>query len=118
MNPLLEPDTEDSDEEVEVGEEISNPQLKEVLEFYDCYDLLPYANHILWLHTVKEAIGHIPFNLDFEAICCLVVLTEEIGKKSTFESQKISQKNRELEGQVAHRVPAAVPRPVVRSRGR
>ncbi len=96
MNPSLEIEdtTLERDEE---EEEIKNVQLKEVLEFYDCYDLLHYANHLIWLHTVKEAIGYIPFSLGYEDICCLVVLSEEISKKATMESQRMAEKSRSVE---------------------
>lgn len=104
MNPS--PSTDDSAES-EDGEyredELRNPQLKEVLDFYDCYELLPYANHILWLSTVKEAVGRIPFNLDYDDICCLVILTEEISKKATADSQKMNEKQQSLESYVTPR---------------
>jgi hypothetical protein len=82
-------------------EEISNVQLRQVLEFYDCYDLLPYANHILWLSTVKEAIGRIPFDLGYEEICYLTLLSEEVSKKATFESQRMNQKSVDLDSRVS-----------------
>jgi len=88
------PGGEDSgwrEKEEEEDEEIKNHQLKTVLDFYDCYDLLPYVSHIMWLSAVKEALGHIPFSLDYRTIRMLVILQDEIGKKTAYESLKMKQ---------------------------
>jgi len=69
-------------------EEIPNPILDEYLEFYDCDDLLPFANRVFWLNGVREALGHIPnwFNITHEEIRSLVILREETSKKMQHES--------------------------------
>lgn len=93
LEDLYVPDSEE--------EEISNVQLRQVLDFYDCYDLLPYANHIIWLSTVKEAVGRIPFDLSYADICFLTILAEEISKKATAESQRMNQKSSDLDSRVS-----------------
>lgn len=92
------------DNDDDVWEEILNPQLAAVLDFYDCADFLPYANHILWLNAVKEALGHIPFSLDYFDICCLVILQEEINKKAALETQKTAERSRAIETPVTPRL--------------
>lgn len=89
----MNPPPEDASE----PEETENTQLNEVLEFYDCAEYLPYVQHIFWLSNVKEAVGRIPFNLEYEDIRCLVILQEEIGKKSTKQSQEMSKKGKSPE---------------------
>lgn len=70
-----------------------NQMLGEFIEFYDCADLLPFADRILELSTVKEALGYIPpdFGLTHEEIRGLVILQQEIAKKQQFDSWKLSQ---------------------------
>jgi hypothetical protein len=71
----------------------TNRDLEELLTFYECHDLLPYAQHIMWLASVKEALGYIPFNLDYFTIRCLTVLQEEVNKKSVKDSQEMRSKS-------------------------
>lgn len=72
--------------------EIENEFLDEVLEKYECWDLLPLAAHVAWLSSVKEALGTIPFNLDYDTIRYLVILHEEAGKKHAKDMQDMKDK--------------------------
>jgi hypothetical protein len=72
-------------DEVEGGQ---NTQLDDVLNFYDAWDLLYYVNHIIWLSSVKEAVGIIPFKLDYLDICALVILEDEKHKKELADIRK------------------------------
>ena len=78
------------------GDEHENEQLTDVLEFYSCDHLLPYAQYILWLSNVKEALGHIPqdFDLDHDAIVALVILLDETNKKSQYDMNESKEKQR------------------------
>ena len=75
-------------------EEFENRQLSEVLKFYDAHDLLLYANHICWLSSVKNAIGYIPFDLDYDDIVNLVTLQDEINKKQVKDSQDMEERSK------------------------
>lgn len=79
------------DPDSEFGE-VENPQLTSVLDFYDCDYLLPYVQRILWLSSVKEAVGRIPddFHLSYDEIEGLVILAEEIHKKTLYDHQRVS----------------------------
>jgi hypothetical protein len=94
MNPSLHNPYEDgSGFDPEEGEG-RNRQLNEVLEFYDCYELLPYANHIIWLSSVKEVMGYIPFKIEYDDIRLLIVLHEEMNKKQVKDSQDMQNESR------------------------
>jgi hypothetical protein len=67
--------------------------LYDILNFYDSYDLLPYAKHIFWLSSVKESIGFIPYELDWKDIRSLVILKEEFSKKSVKDSRDMMDKS-------------------------
>ena len=84
---------EEKEEEEREKKGILNPQLQEVLKFYECEDLLPYVDHLMWLSRVKETLGFLPFKVDYETICCLVILQEEINKKSAYDSQKMKEES-------------------------
>jgi hypothetical protein len=64
--------------------------LDEYLDFYNCADLLPFINRVLWLNGVREALGHIPdwFELNREEIRSMVILREETSKKMQYDSNK------------------------------
>jgi hypothetical protein len=79
------------EEEEDEDQGFQNKDLNDVLDFYDCHDLLPYASHIMWLSSVKSALGYIPFSLDYFAIRCLVILKEEENKKTVKESRDLQQ---------------------------
>lgn len=81
---------EEGREEVEEVEEVEAQLLDEYLEIFDCGELLPFANWIIFLGSVKEAIGHIPtnFELTYEEIKALVILADENMKKQTKEMQE------------------------------
>ncbi|MDP4272613.1 MAG: hypothetical protein Q8909_21195 [Bacteroidota bacterium] len=82
-------------EEADDTDEITtdNQQLDEVIEFYDCYNLIPLAQRVIWLSNVKEALGYIPpaFELTHLEIKLLVVLQEEQSKKVAYNSYKMKQ---------------------------
>jgi hypothetical protein len=84
----------------ESGEEVNaapdNPLLDEVLNFYDCYDLLPQAQRIIWLASLKEVCGIIPLNIDvdYEELRLLVILNEEQNKKMAIENFKMRQESK------------------------
>lgn len=105
LSGMLEPEPEPGQEEF--GS--TNGYLNEVLDFYDCADLLPYANYILWLASLKEAIGYIPpdFNLSYMDMRCLVVLREESGKKmmhDALEAREASRKSGSSSVPISHAV--------------
>lgn len=71
-----------------------NYMLTEILEhpsFEGCEELIPFANRILWLSAVKEAVGYIPdyICMDYEELRGLVVLQEERDKKMAMENYKM-----------------------------
>ena len=61
----------------------TNPQLAAVLRYYDCEEIIPFCERIMWLGNVKEALGKIPdnFRIDWDEIRGLVILQEEVSKK-------------------------------------
>jgi hypothetical protein len=91
-NAISEVEVEDlieEEEERKENNEIPKGPLDTFLSFYDCYDLLPYAHHILQLASIKEVLGFLPFNLDWEDIRALVILKEEQSRKSIKDSQEM-----------------------------
>ena len=91
----------EAEKEEEEEDRISH-QLDAVIEFYNCYDLLPYVNHVFWLAAVKEAMGYIPFKLDYIDIRCLVILQEEINKKQTKDMQNSEEEHRATMSRARH----------------
>jgi hypothetical protein len=96
FNDEIEEDASDNiDDFDEAGEELAtdNQQLNEVLDFYDCYHLLSTADRIIWLGSVKEALGYIPnnFGLTHFEIRLLVILHEEQNKKMSYDMYKSKQ---------------------------
>jgi hypothetical protein len=81
-------------EEIEVHE---NEMLNEALDFYDAWDLLPYAEHIIWLSKVQKALGNLPFDISFSDIELLLVLHDEIAKKEMFDALKAEEKMGNME---------------------
>jgi hypothetical protein len=81
----------DNDDDSEIATD--NQQLNEVLDFYDCYNLLPLADRIIWLAGVKEALSYIPrdFGLTHLEIRLLVILHEEQNKKMSYDMYKSKQ---------------------------
>ena len=84
------------DESSGTNQDLQNRDLEELLDFYDCHDLLPFASHIMWLASVKEAMGYIPFALDYFAIRCLVILQEEVNKKSAKDSMEMKDRTSDM----------------------
>ena len=80
---------EEGEVEVEVDAD-ENEDLTKVLTFYDAEYLLPFAERVLWLSNVKEALGYIPFELSHDEIVALVILLSEVNKKSRQDLQKTS----------------------------
>ena len=74
------------DDEDDADEEDEN--LNEILTFYDADYLLPFVERILWLSSVKEALGHVPFKLSHDEIVAMVILQTEINKKSQYDINK------------------------------
>lgn len=71
----------------------SNPMLDDVIDIFNCFDVLPLAHRIIWLSSVKEAVGYIPDDIpiDYEELKYLVVLQEERDKKLSYENYKMRQ---------------------------
>ena len=90
--------TADNAIETELAENVTpdNPLLGEVLDFYDCYDLMPLASRIIWLSSLNEAVGRIPddIDLDYDELRLLVVLQEEQNKKMAYDNYEIRQENK------------------------
>lgn len=77
-------------------EQPNNYLLDEVLDFYDCADLLPLAQRVIWLSAVKEACGIIPqcIDVDCEELRLLVVLQEEQSKKVMYDTYRMKQESK------------------------
>jgi hypothetical protein len=69
-------------------DEPNNPELEYVLEKFDCDELLPLAQRIIWLAAVKEACGNIPdwIPIDYEEVKLLVTLHDEENKMMQFKN--------------------------------
>lgn len=76
-------------------------RLDEVLRVYECEDLIPVANRILWLSAVREALGHIPpaFDLTCEEIDGLVILQEELSKKMQQDHKQLEKETAKIRSQ-------------------
>lgn len=77
-----------------------NEQVQEVLDFYDCADLLPFIERIVWLTTVKEALGYLPvshFKLNYEEIRGLTILVEESNKKMQQDNLQMKRESRNVQ---------------------
>ncbi len=87
---IEETDEDDEDDEEFDPDDLSagNEQLGDVLTIFDCADLLPLANRVIWLANVKEALGYIPewFKLTYQEIKLLVILKEENSLKMACDS--------------------------------
>jgi hypothetical protein len=73
-------------------EEISaNRRLDEVLDFYDCGDVLEFVDRIFKISAEKEATGMMPktFMGSHNEIRGLVILGDEIKKKEVHASQQM-----------------------------
>lgn len=108
-------DADGNDSESEIV--LDNQQLNEVLDFYDCFDLLPLAQRILWLYHVKEALGYIPpaFGLAYLDIQLLVILQDEQAKKVAHEQRKMKMEQRKMAASMpqmpqASRIPSNIRR--------
>lgn len=78
------------------------PQLNEVLEFYQAYDLLPLAHHIVWLSSVRDAIGTLDyFDLSFSDIKLLIVLQDEKRKKEAYDVQRSKERSDSITSQAS-----------------
>jgi hypothetical protein len=88
-------------EEDEV-EESENPLLTEVLDFYDCSDLIPTAHRILRLSAIKEALGCIPNDIpvDYEDLCHLLILQDEYNKKVGYENYKMKMESKRQQAEL------------------
>ncbi len=70
--------------------------LEEVLDFYDCADLLPFAQRVIWLSSIKEALGYVPryIPIDYEELQALVILNEEQNKKISYENFRLRRESK------------------------
>ena len=112
-----------SDDDIDPFDEIDeeevpiNEQVQEVLDFYDCADLLPFIERIVWLNTVKEALGYIPvshFQLNYEEIVALTILIEENQKKMQHDNLNLRRESREAQSRA--RAGASGPTPKIGKR--
>ena len=78
---------EDEDKEDDVED-----KLQLVLDFYDADYLLPFAERVIWLSNIKEAVGHVPFELSHAEIVAMVILQAEVNMKS---QQDINESKRQ-----------------------
>ena len=92
-------DKEEIEENNSFDLHIPNEQLSKVIEFYDCAYMLPFAERIQWLSSVKEVLGTIPssFNVTRDEIVGLVILNSEVCKKSQFDIYRSKQKQKSQE---------------------
>lgn len=81
---------EDDDDDDPENELAIDPILEPFLSFYDAYEYLPFCHRIVWLSSVKEALGYIPscFKLDYREIVALVILQDEISKRTSHDMRK------------------------------
>jgi hypothetical protein len=94
------------DELDEVLQEPNNAFLDEVIEKFDCEDLLPLAGRIIRLSSIKEALGYIPDNLipvDYEELQYLLIYHEEQNKKMAYENWKMQQNNKRQQNNLDNR---------------
>ena len=112
MSGKLDADGDSDDEHIE--EAPVNDQLQEVLDFYDCGDLLPFVQRVVWLNTVREALGYIPvshFQLNYEEIVALTILIEENQKKMQHDNLNLRRESREAQSRA--RAGASGPTPKI-----
>lgn len=85
----------------DIIEEPNNPLLDDILEFYHCEDLLPLAQRIIWLSSIKEVLGHIPNEIpvDYEELRYLVALHEEQNKKSACDNYKLKKDSERMQSE-------------------
>jgi hypothetical protein len=86
-----------TEDEIDELQEPSNIFLDEVLEKFDCADLLPLVNRIIRLSSIKEVLGYIPYNMipfDYEELQYLLIYHEEHNKKIAHESFKMRQQSK------------------------
>jgi hypothetical protein len=83
-----------------------NSDLEYVLDFYDCDDLLPLANRIIWLASLKEVYGCIPNDIpvDYEELKLLVILHDEQNKKMAFDNYKMKKQSDEQQSKIGSSV--------------
>lgn len=72
-----------------------NTQLDAVLDFYECDEVVPFCERIIWLANVKEALGGFPnaINLDYTEIRGLVIYSGETQKKMQSENLRARRKS-------------------------
>lgn len=79
----------------DITPEPSNPFLEEIIEKYDCEDLLPLARRIIRLSSIKEVVGYIPNDIipfDYEELEYLLILSDEQNKKIAFDAYQTKKK--------------------------
>ena len=82
---------EDLDELIQPENELLN----EVIDFFDCGDLLPFAYRVLWLSSVKEVMGYIPdyIPIDYEELKSLVILQSERDRKVASDHYRMKKES-------------------------
>jgi hypothetical protein len=77
----------------------NNLLLDDVLDFYQCEDLLPLAQRIIWLSSIKEVLGSMPDDIpiDYEELRYLVALHEEQNKKMAVDNYKLKKDSERIQ---------------------
>lgn len=70
------------------SEAVNPDEVENVIDMYNCRDLLPFVSRLFYLDAVREALGTIPAYftvLTYEEIRGLVIVCDEKGKRSVAE---------------------------------
>jgi hypothetical protein len=89
--------------------ETPSPRLDEILEKFNCEDLLPFCYRIIHLANVKEVLGMIPkyYGVDEDDIAALIILKDESGKKMSADAKSASERS----SIAAREMPQVSPKP-------
>ena len=100
----------DLDDEEDVGP--TNEMLEELVERFDCYDYLAFAYRLIWLASIREALGYIPdwLHLSYDEMKGLVILHDESAKKMAYDNWQIRQESSGLKSSAL----SSVSRPSIR----
>lgn len=95
----------------ELQEEQENAALNQVLELYNCADFIPFVNRIFWLDSIREALGFIPawVNLSYMEIRGLVILKDELGKRTAFNSWKMQKESERANANISGKAGTLIP---------
>jgi hypothetical protein len=70
-----------------------NADVEEIIRIYDCEDLFDYAKHIMWLGALKDIVGYVPFELEWDDLSALTILHEEQGRKMAYDTWQQKKQN-------------------------